>query len=778
MASPTHAPPLEWNVRSLLNGVRWRIRAYIITQGVIICLLWLAATFLLAVGFDYSFVLMGSSEPPWMMRGVILLGIIAGTVFLAYWFIFRRIFVPLKDTSMAVLLERKYQGFADSLLTAVELAEQPSHADDFNEDMLSHSRNQATEQAKGVSLGRIFNLAPVFLAIVGLLVAGGGVAAFAALAPPGLFRLALERTYLLSTDAWPRYAEIEVVGIEVVTSTRGGESTTTKQVPFEMVKDEYGRLAPTVKIAEGSSVNLVVRANTDKAVTPKTCTIFYYTADGVYDRAKMETDGSRRDHYQKYTYAGKPFRNVLGDITFDVLGYDHRVRNYRVEVVEKPAIIETLVYCEFPDYMVDEKLSAWLPRTIDLQKSVAQPLPLGTDATVKCTSNKQLKRVTIYNVTLDKTIELPVDSEKFEYKIEKLAGDLLLQITLEDVDNVITETPIRVYVPSVEDGAPRVDALLRGIGSAVTPRVMIPVEGTIHDDYGINKAWFEAMVGDVREQYPVTTGAGNAIQTDPLDFEQLAKQGKTKLDLKPGNTLGLSIHASDNYNLGAANNVGVGDIYELEVVTADELIRRLEVREVGYRKRLELIIEELQQMQASLRKVHDEAASGGKIEPGDKPEIDADQLAANIRNLRLLRVQQGNLQTEKSTQEVLGLARAFEDIRLEMVNNRIDKPDQMTKLQDVVVTPLNNVGNKMFPELVKRLDALQKALDDEKQRATASEATVEQVENILQKLDDVLQELIEIEDLNAIIAMVRELIEEEQALMKATDKARTKGLLD
>lgn len=770
MASPSHAPPLDWNVRSLLAGVRWRIRAYVIVQGVAVCLLWLAATFVLAVGFDYFFVLMGSSELPWMVRGVVLLGIFVGVGYLLYRFIVRRIFVPLKDTSMAVVLERKYDGFADSLLTAVELAEQPSHADDFNEEMLHRSRDIAQEQARSVRLGRVFNLAPLGLTVLALIVIGGGIGAFAAIAPD-LFMLAAKRTYLLSTAPWPRYAQIEVVGIEVSSSTRGGESTTTKMVPFEN---------GVVRVAEGSSVSLVVKSDTNKAVTPNTCMIYYRTSDGIYDQAPMETDGAVRDgHFQFYNYGGRPFRDILGDISFDVLGYDDRIRGYAIEVVEKPTLVAMLADCEFPEYMVDEKNALWLPRTIDLQQGVAEPLPLGANVTLRCTANKQLETVTIFDATQDRTTTLSVEGkDSFVYESEALEGDLLLQVTLEDVDGVITESPIRIFAPTVEDGAPRIDVLLRGIGSAVTPRVMIPVEGTIVDDYGLNRVWFEAMVGDIREEFAVTMGPGNQVKTAPLDFDKLTESKKTRLKLTPGVTLGLAINASDRYDLGASPNVGVGDVYELEVVTAEELSHRLEVREVGFRKRLELIIEELAQTRSSLAKV-DEDSSSIKLEPGDEPnDAAADQLAVNIRNLRLLRVQQGNLQGEKSMQEVLGLARAFDDIRLEMVNNRIDKEDQKLRLEENVVAPLNRVGNQMFPELVKRLEALQKAIDDDAARPAATEKTVEQVDDILTKLDDVLQELIEIEDLNAIIEVVRALIEEENELIERTRKARTKGLLD
>ncbi len=76
-------------------------------------------------------------------------------------------------------------------------------------------------------------------------------------------------------------------------------------------------------------------------------------------------DEATNQQFQMYVCDSKPFRGILSTVTFDVRGLDHRVRDYRLTVVPSPVIVETKLDCVFPDYMVNEQLSLWLPRTID-----------------------------------------------------------------------------------------------------------------------------------------------------------------------------------------------------------------------------------------------------------------------------------------------------------------------------------------------------------------------------------------------------------------------------
>ena len=118
---PTHRPRPPIPAR-LLAGLRWRIRLYVWLEGLALAVIWLGLMFWISLGLDYLPVLVGASEMPAVARGVLLVGTAAVLAWLLYQFVLRRAFVRLADRSMALLLERKFTGFHDSLVTAVEMA--------------------------------------------------------------------------------------------------------------------------------------------------------------------------------------------------------------------------------------------------------------------------------------------------------------------------------------------------------------------------------------------------------------------------------------------------------------------------------------------------------------------------------------------------------------------------------------------------------------------------------------------------------------------------------
>ena len=62
--------------------------------------------------------------------------------------------------------------------------------------------------------------------------------------------------------------------------------------------------------------------------------------------------------------------------------------------------------------------------------------------------------------------------------------------------------------------------------------------------------------------------------------------------------------------------------------------------------------------------------------------------------------------------ETLGLARSFDAIREELVNNRVDTEELKLRLKDGIADPLRRICGEMFPELERRLRTLQAQLAD------------------------------------------------------------------
>jgi hypothetical protein len=693
-------------------------------------------------------------------------------------------------------LERKFSGFHDSLVTAVEMHDLPDHASPFSRELLSKTSDEAFEAAGDVSYGRVMRYGRLNLRLLAAMALAVSVVAFWGTNREA-FATAANRLYLLSDEAWPRSAQIEVVGIEVLrTAAPGQEAPRSITVAF----DERG----VVKVAKGSNVQLKVRAALAPAakVVPQQCTIYYreQTSDGSRGKRGSVVMSSFRDadDYRNFWFDNKPFKGVLSTIQFDVVGYDHRVSGYRLEVVDSPAVVETLLDLAYPSYMVDEATSNWLPVEGQQYLPAGTFVPLGTKIDLKFRASKPLVRAEIVATdTGERTvIDVPASDaagDRFSYSIPALKNSLTLEVSLLDRDNVATERPYRVFLTGIEDQAPQIEARLKGIGSAVTPDVLVPIRGKVSDDYAVAETWFDIQVNDSGDpqQRKFALGKGGAVEEE-VDFRDERSKDEG-LAIKPGDKLFFGLKASDKYALADEPHVGAGDRYELDVVTAEQLLAQLEVREVGLRRRFELILDEMTQMRDSLLRVKASlvpgAASGTELEDlrgdddGEAP-LTPEKRAERVASMRLLRVQRAMQQSLKSVEEVKGVAAGFLDIREELINNRVDTEDRKNRLKDQIADPLNRTCTDEFPILDQRLAAIETLLREggvgvaADKAAPLADESIDQANVVLTQLEEVLARMQDLETYNELLEIVRDLLKDQEKLKDRTQQEQKRQILE
>ena len=803
MATGSATVELTPDLQSLLAGLRWRIRFYIWLEGLSLAVIWVAAMFWFGFTLDYLPVLVGASEMPALARGILLVATGGMLAFILYRWILSRAFVQLGDRSMALLLERRFSGFHDSLVTSVELADLPDHASAFSRELLGKTKEEAQAEVGSVHYLRVFNTGPLAWKV--LLAVGMGLSVFAFYgANARAFEQAAQRLYLLSNQPWPRSAFIEVEGVEVQRAAAPGEEAgRTLTIPFDQTTG-------VVKVAKGSNVSLRVRAaQTPQAqVVPQYCTVYYRTLKteaGIRGERGSVTMNNFRDatDWRNFWFDGKPFRGVLSTIQFDVVGYDHRVSGYRLEVVDSPAVVETTLDLTYPPYMVDEATSNHLPVNDQPYLPAGTFIPTGTEVTLQFKSNKPLRQAQI--VPSDggpaTTIDIPAsakDRTTFGYNIDALASSVTLEVSLLDADNVATERPYRVFLTAIEDQPPVVEVSMKGIGSAVTPDVLIPVRGKISDDYAVADTWFDVQVNESGDARDIKFGLGKSGSVEhEIDF-RYERTEKTGLEIKPGDKLFLAIKAADKFNLATKDgsisepHVATGDRYQLDVVTPEELLAQLEVREVGLRRRFELIIDEMTQLRDSLLRVKASLSPGTASDPEDlrgdddaegKP-LSKEQLQQRAAELRLLRVQRALQQSQKSVAEVLGVAAGFLDIREELINNRVDTEDRKNRLKDQIADPLNAVCADEFPRLDERLSALETLLReagvqvDPAQAGPPADLAIDQANVTLVKLEEVLARMQDLETYNELLEIVRDLLKDQEKLIDRTKQEQKRQLVE
>jgi len=778
MATTTiEAPPrIAPRVEAVLGALRRRIRAYIWVQGLTSAAAWLGVAFWISLAGDWFF------EPPAAVRvaavaivGLIFAGILTKMIAL-------RTFVRLSDSSMATLLERRFDQLDDSLLTAVVLTAPEHAAEKCDPRMLARTCREAAQRIEDVRLREVFNPVPLRNSVLAAVLLSVSIAIFVHQFPH-LIEKWMQRNLLFSAELYDRKAKLTVDGFE----------------------------NGMVKVALGSDLTVVARAHTKYGgktyeLIPERAYVRYRVAGGSSHRQPMDRQG---DAVYSYT-----FENITADITFDVIGEvpmgrDAVESGLRIVAVKNPTLEEQALLYKYPQYM--HRSDPEYPETV----SGSMRIPQGTEVTVLAKADKGLVRVEIdarlvrFDDTDQQAPPLPKETLEdlggrtdFQHVLDcPEEGLLQVRYRLFDTDGVSSRKPELLELEIVPDQPPEFTAVrLDGIEEAITPKAEIPVAGMLSDDYGINEIWYQYVVRqkpsegegesnepDVPEEPPQPIDAPPFVQPRHPDPRELTlQQEKISLDvrelgLQPGQLFTLRLKASDHYDLGedpSVPNVSTSSSWTLEVVSEDDLRKMLEWRELMARQRFESIIEKMTETCRLLEIDFDVPPPADAPDGGESPSREV------LRRLRQRREGQVQLAAENGNQirgEVLGVADEFDHIFKQFVNNRVNTDlEQLSgRLQDDIATPLRKLGDENLPELVKNLEnELYPKLADAEAGRTQCALARDQADIILAEMQKILKRMLELQSFNEAVELLREIIKEQEELRQLTKERRNQKLLE
>jgi hypothetical protein len=760
VATQNAVPPA---LRRLLDAVRTRLRAYVWVEGLAIVVVLLGAAFWLGLALDWSF------EPSSNIRLVALIVVGGAALWACYRYLLRRAFAPISDSSLALLLERRFPKLSDHVLTAVDIGSDPVRSKTYNPDLVAQTQHAAVRAIADVRPDQIFNRGPLLRASGVAIGFVASIILFAVLSRDA-FGFWLERIGL-SEELWPRRVSLQVVGFDPDTSGNRVH-----------------------KLAQDDDFELLVRARTSAAEFPDEVEIRFRLADGRRGRDTMIRVGDAlpgRDEFQLYRYE---FKRIADDMTFDVVGGDDRVRDLELRVVDRPELFAIELECIYPGYLGRE--SRRLPVTGGMR------IPEGTQLVLHASSTKPLVAAQIkasqnqqaHNVTF---ADEPQSELRWDYGTLQNDDVLLLHVT--DVDQVSSREPYRVSVAAVSDEVPQVVVRLSGIGTAITPDAILPFTGKLSDDYGLARAWFEFHVDSgPAASRPLAAQPSGQAELDHIDsFDTRAldeSTGKRALILRPGQKLSLTLRATDFFDLDDSPRAGSSQLITLDVVTMAELLEQLERRELQLRQRYESIYEKMMDTRNLLARVDSQEATPSEPAepsateppaPGEANSRDSaaePSLAAADRALALRRLRvSGSLQhVVQSADEVLGVAEAFDDLHDQLTNNRIENPDLQSRLREQIAQPLHRIGNQRMPELAAKLKLVEERLQDAGVQPELVKC-IAAADQILVEMKAVLDRMLELETYNEVVAQLRGIISDQDEINRRTkerQKARIRSLFE
>jgi hypothetical protein len=741
-------------IRRALRLLRRRIRLYVLAEGLTAGVIVIGLAFWLGLAIDWTF------EPSREIRVAAWGVLVLATLWVLFHYILRRVFVRLRDQSLALLLERRFPHLGERLLTAVELGR--STLGDVHPALLGATTEQARQYVQGLDVVEVLNPRPLnrkVLLAVGILVS---VIVFG-IANHAAFAFYLERLKL-SDATWPRRVDLSI--------------------------DEFPEDAPRrVRMARDSEFTLTVRASlTEDHVAPDEVEIRYESEDGSRGRDLFTRIGDAvpgRDRYQLFRYR---LSGVAQSLVFDIVGGDDRIDGLAIDVVDRPQVIDLSLECTYPTYTAR-------PSEV---RSVVGPLrlPEGTRMVLRGKSTKPLRQARLHDADSGEDAELRFAGAQqitsFEFPLSELVSDRLLLLTLNDTDEVESREAVRVSLTKVVDHPPEIAARLYGVGTSITADARVPFKGVIEDEYyGAQAAWFKYRAGDAGAvELPFARHPSGAAQFDideVLDLRAVdAETGQRRLVLEPGQQLTIQIEASDRYDLGNEPHVGTSQAFQLEVVTPAQLRAILEQRELSLRQRFESIYDKMNDTRDLLTRVEfgtpeddSEAPPASEEQPADSaasedadasPEKASAAGEAGERQLtrRRLRVAGSRQNVNQSSHETLGVADAFDEIQQELINNRIDTEELLDRIRDLVAGPLRRIGGEMMPALAQQLDVLQSKIDDEQAGPEELAEAIRLTDEILIEMRAALDKMLELESYNEILDLLRGIIRDQDELGERT----------
>src|SRR6476660_10576994 len=481
MPDPTNTRELPSAVRRTLDAVRRRIRAYVWVQGLAITIVALGLIFWLGLATDWLF------EPSATTRRIGLIAAACIAFYVCYRYLLRRIFVPISDTTAAVLLERRFPALKDHVITAVDVASIPAHAAAYHPELVAKTNEAAGAAITTVNPRDLFNHRPLVRSIAAAVALVASLVVFA-IVSRDVFGFWLDRIGLSDTP-WPRRVHLEVVGFP--------PSATGERIH---------------KLAQDDDFELLVHARTDGYDIPKEVEIRYRLADGRRGRDTLTRVGeaaASREDYQLFRYE---FKHVVGNMDFDVVGGDDRVRDLHLNVVDRPELAAIEIECVHPEYLARD--SRRLPVTGGMR------IPEGTRLTLHANATKPLTTAQIREAKDKKDTALAIADngpQTLDYDYGTLTADDVLLLSVTDTDGVATREPYRVSLSAVRDEVHQIAVRLSGISTAITPDAVLPVVGKITDDYALDRAWYEYQI----DNGPVATRPVPYIILGQTAFDKL-----------------------------------------------------------------------------------------------------------------------------------------------------------------------------------------------------------------------------------------------------------------
>lgn len=667
-------------------------------------------------------------------RGVMAALFLAAMAWTFYRRLIRPLSVRISDDALCLQVEKTNKGLADSLISALQF----SRMHDFEQRgmsavMVRETVSFGTNAAQRLPFLRVLdggkfwrNVVLLTVALTVVLTAAGIItAASLGAIPSNALSIWFQRNVLFDSSVlWPQKTYLIVKRVE------------------------NGR----VKFPRGEDWTQIVEVREDSEVVPEMVYIDFRQSRGRSVQSMKKT--AERQFETVFT-------NVIEEFEFRARGGDAVSPWIQVELVETPAVEELHLEVTPPKYTGE--------KVLELPPGKGPYFVLkGSSLKLKGKANKPLAEANLVIEGKKHPLEL-AQSTEFSGQIapkELLAGQYV--IDLHDTEKLTSRRPTAFGLRLRVDREPRVRSRLIGVSGMVVPRVRIPINTRITDDYGVTSVEVKYLW---RDDVAQTTNEGKLPLPGATEFLKKAELGfDDVLDLEPlkiptGTSLNFHVAALDNDDVSGPN-LGKSSDFLLRVVTEEELRTDLLRREKEQRQEFERLLKNEEDLLTDCKALQAGVTSAASLSQEQK-----DLLMQFQRRQKVI------------GSNVAAIADRLNGIVIEVLNNRIEDPAGKLekRLKEDIIRPMGEIADLGVPSAVAELDKARRLSMEVAPRGEALQAAVTRQQEIVDQMQEILRHLVKSEGYQEAVNLLYEIQKSQQDVLDKTVKEkqeRIKGIIE
>ncbi|MBC8235963.1 hypothetical protein H8E77_40980, partial [bacterium] len=709
-------------------GIQWKL--LMLTSGVLTWLAYLAAILGIELILDSLLPL------PRFVRMAMVVIFLGCALWFGYVYIVKRIMRDTSRNRVAAYIEKSYPGMENRLISAIQLwPELDKSKYGYSVAFIEKIIQQAYQSLLNVRSKRVLSTDLQNLKKSGLITLGGAVILTAAML---IFPMSLVNF--------------------------GQAFKAIPQTPIEMLAVSISDVSPgDYKVLHGEDVQISARVT---GLMGEAAQLYYRNEEGTWRTVEMipMTTGARNNTENQQNPSDNihsiTLKNVTQSFEYHISAKGEKSPTYMITVIKEPVINRFQLTLNFPKYT---NLS---PQVLEPNSGDITAL-IGTEVRFEGESNKSLASATLI---FDDNAPVEINSESVSYEVANSEGQIKLSVSegiklngsfrvkrsgkyhllLTDSEGISNSNPIQYVIRAIKDKEPQVEILKPGEDIVLDDSMLIPLEVSTLDDYGIKTVRLVYRIEGQEEEHTVSLKQLDS----PLESTIVQYTWDlNELDLFPEDVVSYHAEALDADNVSGPN-IGRSKTYTARFPSLMELYEETKSEQWAQADGIEELIDKQGEASDVVDDVIDQLRKSQELTWKEQKQIE--------------QVSQMQEQIEKTAQD---LVKQMEQTAKDIEKNKLFDLETMQKYDELRKLMEQALSQEQKEILQKLSEALEKQQISEKEKDLLSakfnqEAFKQRLEQMIELYKKVLLQ----QKLEAAANQAKELVERQSKAMEKAEE--------